>query len=154
MAKTPRVRRCTLQRMRSGAAYRCCGFVLANAFLIACTPPTPPAAPARAEAALPISEEDIKPVPTPTLVITDFVETPSADKKTVTVSGQLVNRGTGATREVYVHVEALSHDGAVLVSADSVPSTETIAPGAVGGFSVTMENRPDIDRYHVEAISR
>ena len=88
------------------------------------------------------------------IAIIDLVETPTADKKTVTVSGRLFNRGTGTTREVYVHVEALDHDDAVLISADSEPSTEAIAPGASGSFSVTLENRRDVDRYHVEAISR
>jgi hypothetical protein len=53
-----------------------------------------------------------------------------------------------------VHVEALDHNGAVLISADSEPSTEAIAPGASGSFSVTLENRRDVHRYHVEAISR
>jgi hypothetical protein len=140
--------------MRSGPAYRCCVFALAGALVAACTPPAPPSAPARAEPALPIYEEELKPVAKPHLAIIDLVETPTADKKTVTVSGRLVNRGTGTTRQVYVHVEALDHNGAVLISADSEPSTEAIAPGASGSFSVTLENRRDVDRYHVEAISR
>jgi len=140
--------------MRSATGCRCCWLALASVLVAACTPPAPPSAPARAEPARAVSEEEIKPVQKPNLAIIDLVETPTADKKTVTVSGRLVNRGTGTTREVYVHVEALDHDGAVLISADSEPSTEAIAPGATGGFSVMLENRRDVDSYHVEAISR
>ena len=140
--------------MRRGSPHRCCCFTLASALLAACTPPAlPPALPPPAPP-LPIYEEDIAPVQKPDVAIIDVNETPSHDKKTVIVSGVLVNRGTRATREVYVHVEALDRDGAVLVSADSEPSTEAIAPGATGRFSVTFENRADVDRYHVEAISR
>jgi len=128
--------------------------VLASALVSACIPPAPPPAPARAAAPLPISEEDITPVQKPEIAIIDVNETAGPDKKTVIVSGVLVNRGTGATRQIYVHVEALDRNGAVLVSADSEPSTAAIAAGATGRFAVTFENRADVDRYHVEAISR
>jgi hypothetical protein len=122
---------------------------------VACTPPTPPSPePAHAAPPAPIYEEEIKPAQKLEIAIIDLTETPSTDKKTVTVSGVLVNRGTRATRAVYVHVEALDRDGAVLVSADSELSSEIIAPGATGHFSVTLENRADVDRYYVEAISR
>ncbi len=102
----------------------------------------------------PISEEQIVPIERPHIVITDINETQSADKKSVTVSGTLVNRGHGTTHEVYVHVEALSPDGAVVLSADSEPTTELIQPGSTAAFSVTLENRADVERYHVEAVSR
>jgi hypothetical protein len=65
-----------------------------------------------------------------------------------------VNRGTRATRQVRVHVEALDKGGAIVVSADPVPSTQLIAPGSTSVFAVTFENRPEIDSYHAEAISR
>lgn len=96
----------------------------------------------------------MKPVEKLEMAIADLTETPSLDRKTVTVTGTLVNRGARATRELYVHVEALDRNGAVVLSADPVPSTKAIAPGATGSFSVTFENRPDVDRYHVEAIGR
>jgi hypothetical protein len=51
---------------------------------------------------------------------------------------------------VYVHVEALSRDGAVIVSADSDLTSEVIPPGGTAGFSVLLENRSDVDRYHVD----
>lgn len=140
--------------MRICAICRCCLFACASLWVAGCTQLAPPSAPARAAPPLPIYEEEIKPVQKPDVAIIDFTETPSADKKTVTVSGVLVNHGTGATREISVHVEALDRDGAVLVSADSEPSSDVIPAGGTGHFSVTFENRAEVDRYHVEAISR
>lgn len=140
--------------MRICAICRCCLFACASLWVAGCTQLAPPSAPARAAPPLPIYEEEIKTLQKPDVAIIDLNEIPSADKKTVTVSGVLVNRGTGPTREVYVHVEALNRDGAVLVSADSEPSSEAILAAGTGRFSVTFENRADADRYHVEAISR
>lgn len=119
----------------------------------ACVPPAtiPPPAPPPARA---FSEEEITPPERLDVVIIDFNETPNADRTTVQVSGTLVNRGTRATHDVHVHVEALDKNGAVVMSTNPVPSTQLIAPGATATFSVTFENRPDIDRYHAEAISR
>lgn len=101
-----------------------------------------------------LSEEEIRPLERPNIAIVDVNEHISADGHTTTVSGTLVNRGAGPTNAVSVHVEALDRDGAVVVSTDSEPSTELIAPGATASFSASFENRPGIDRYHVEAISR
>lgn len=129
--------------------------LLAVALLSACVrPPRPQRQPLAPPPPPAISEEEIKPVEKPDIAIVDLNENMSPDRKTVAVIGTLVNRGTRATREVYVHVEALDKDGAVVVSADSAPSTEAIAPGSTGSFAVTFENRPGIDRYHVEAITR
>lgn len=134
------------------AGYLLGGFVVA-ASLISCVPPAP-LTPAAAPPTPALSEEAIAPAERLDVAIIDFHETPSADRKTVTVTGTLVNRGTRATRQVHVHVEALDKGGAVVVSADPVPSTQLIAPGSTSTFSVTFENRPEIDRYHAEAISR
>ncbi len=118
-----------------------------------CVPPVPPEAPLPA-APPALYEEEIKPVEKLDVAIIDLTETPSADRRTITVSGRLVNRGTRVTREVRVHVEVLDKDGAVIIRAEPSPSTETIAPGSTATFSVSFESQPDIDRYHVEAISR
>lgn len=88
------------------------------------------------------------------IAITDHDEIPSGDGKTVTVMGTLVNRGTSPTRQVYVHVEALNRDGTAIVSADSDVTSEVIPPGGTARFSVLLDNRADIDRYHVEALAR
>jgi hypothetical protein len=128
--------------------------VLPLVTVLACTPPAPAPPPPPVAATPPLSEEEIKPLERPNIAITDLDETAGPDGKTVTVSGMLVNRGRGATREVYVHVEALNRDGAVVQFADSEASTELIQSGSTAAFSVKLENRPDIDRYHVEAVSR
>ncbi len=133
------------------------GIVVPFCLLVAsaCTPPAPPPPPPPLAAATPaLSEEELKAVERPNIAITDVNETPSTDRKNVTVSGTLVNRGRGATREVYVHVEGLDRDGAVVEMADSEPTTEAIQPGTTATFSVHMENRADVDRYHVEAVAR
>ena len=101
-----------------------------------------------------LTEEQIAPDERLDVAIIDFHETPSPDRKTVMVTGTLVNRGTRATRVVHVHVEALDKDGAVVVSADPAPSTQSIAPGTTATFAAVFEDRPEIDRYHAEAISR
>lgn len=137
--------------MRVQAGHLVIGLVLA--VLAGCTPPPAPAPPPPLPTP-PLSEEDLRPIERPRIVITDLNESPSSDKKVVSVSGRLVNRGSGTTREVYVHVEALNRDGAVVQSADSEPTTELIAPGSTADFAVTLENRGDVDRYHVEAVSR
>ncbi len=142
----------------SVAPRRCCINVILPLGLVlvsACTPPAPPPPPPPPVAATPpLSEEELKAVERPDIAITDINETPSADRKNVTVSGTLVNRGRGATREVYVHVEGLSRDGAVVEMADSEPTTEAIQPGSTATFAVHMENRAEVDRYHVEAVAR
>jgi hypothetical protein len=135
-------------------AIRAIVLVSAVVLLASCAPPAPPPTRPVPLPPPPIAEEVLNPVEKPKIEIADLNETSSADRKTVTVSGTLVNRGTGATRAVYVHVEALDADGAVIVSADSEPSSETIPPGGTGTFSVTFENRANIDRYHVEAVTR
>ena len=121
---------------------------------MACTPPPSPPAPIRVTAPQPLYEEDLRPVTRPNLVITDLTETPSADKTTVIVAGVLVNRGSGPTRDVFVQVNALDREGRVVISTGSQVSTSSIPPGGTGRFSVTIEDRPEVDRYHVEAISR
>lgn len=124
------------------------------ALLASCAPPVAPPLPPPMVPTPAVSEEEIRPVVRPNLAITDLSEIRSADGKSVTVTGTLVNRGTGPSHQVYVRVEALNRDGAVIVSADSEPTSEVIEPGSTARFSVMLENRPDIDRYHVEALSR
>ncbi len=139
-----------VHRRRAIALIMPLGWALASA----CTPPAPPS-PAPPVAATPaLTEEEIKAVERPDIAITDVNETPSGDRRDVTVSGTLLNRGRGATREIYVHVEAINRDGAVVASADSEPTTEAIPPGSTATFSVKLENRADVVRYHVEAVAR
>jgi hypothetical protein len=128
-------------------------FAIGPIWGVCCVPPAP-LSPPPPPTPRPIYEEAIQPVETLEIAIVDLNESRSPDGKTVTVTGTLVNRGTRATREVNVHVEALDKGGAVIDSADPAPSTNRIAPDSTATFSVTFESRPDIDRYHAEAISR
>lgn len=127
--------------------------LIVAAFLTSCVPPAPlPPPPPLPTPAL--SEEELRPVERINIAITDHDEITSSDGKTVTVTGTLVNRGTRPTHQVYVHVEALNRDGGVILSADSDLTSEVILPGGTARFSVLLENRSDIDRYHVEALAR
>jgi hypothetical protein len=115
-------------------------------------PPPPPAAPT------PISgiyyEEDLRPVEQPQIEIVDLQETPSTDGKRVTVTGTLINRGTKATSELSVVVDAFDADGNLLESAGALPSTERVAPTGTAIFTATFNDARGIARYHVEAIAR
>lgn len=143
-----------MKRRRPGTSLTGNGLGVAIAIAVAsCVPPAPVTRPA-APPTPALSEEAIAPPERLDVAIIDFRETPGPDRKTVTVTGTLVNRGTRATRQVRVHVEALDKAGAVVVSADPLPSTQLIAPGSTSTFAVTFESRPEIDRYHAEAISR
>ena len=118
-----------------------------------CVPPAPVTRPATPPTPA-LSEEAIAAPERLDVAIIDFHETPSADRKTLSVTGTLVNRGTRTTSSVHVHVEALDKNGTVVASVSPVPSTQLIAPGSTATFSAAFENRPEIDRYHAEAISR
>jgi len=101
-----------------------------------------------------LQEEDIRPLEQPQLEIVDLRETPSVDKKRVTLTGTLRNHGTGATHSLLVRVEARDENDDVLLSAEATPSTEEVAPGDTVTFTVTIENRPDVSRYHVETLAQ
>lgn len=118
-----------------------------------CVPPAP-VTPRAAPPTPAFSEEPLPPSERLDVAIVDFHESPSPDRKTVMVTGTLVNRGTRTTSSVHVHVEALDRNGAVVASVNPVPSTQLIAPASTASFTATFENRPEIDRYHAEAISR
>ncbi|HUI27962.1 MAG TPA: FxLYD domain-containing protein [Candidatus Kryptonia bacterium] len=101
-----------------------------------------------------LREEKVEPLEQPQLEIVDLQETPSADKKLVTLTGILRNHGTGPTHHLLVRVEARDENDAVLLSADAAPTTEVVPPGATATFTVTVENRREVARYHVEALAR
>jgi len=121
--------------------------------LLSCTPPAPNQPPPLLPTPQ-ISEEEIRPPRMLQLAILNLDEQPSGDRRSVTLTGTILNRGERATRQVYVHVDALNRDGAIVLSSDLPPSTERIAPGGTGSFSATFDNRPEIDHYHVEAVAR
>ncbi|MBI3786486.1 MAG: hypothetical protein HY270_24115 [Deltaproteobacteria bacterium] len=99
-------------------------------------------------------EEEIKPVERPEIIISDFSEQVSEDRKTATVTGTLINRGNGATHQVTISVSALDKDGHEVDRREATPSTQRIAPETTATFVSTFDRRPEIDHYHVESISR
>ena len=112
--------------------------------------PAPAPPPERPE----FAEENLPAIERPRLAIIDLEETVDAGQGTVTLTGTLVNRGAGPTREIFVRVRALDRQGAVLFRERSVPTTQVIPPGGTGHFSVTLADHDDVDRYHLEAFAR
>jgi hypothetical protein len=116
-------------------------------------PPEPPRQPAPPPPRV-LYEEDLKPVERPQILITDVNETLSEDRRTAIVNGTLVNRGNGATHELAITVWGLDKVGAEVAQRQAVPSTQRIPPGGTATFTANFERRPEIDHYHVEAVSR
>ncbi len=100
----------------------------------------------------PIVEEDLKPVERAEVGILDLNEELGASKKTVVVSGTLVNRGSRPTRRIIVRVQALDGGGKVLAETQAFATPEAIAPGNTGRFTVEMANQSDTQDYHVEVL--
>lgn len=100
--------------------------------------------------------EEALPAPRFTKIeIIDISETPSADGARITVAGTLINRGTTATTEVSITVTALDRDDRPVLRLSAVPETNRIAAdGGTTRFAAVLDNRPEVTRYHVEAVAR
>jgi len=72
----------------------------------------------------------------------------------VFVEGTVRNVGSRASRDLKVTVEGLDASGAPVVSADTLPTPQTIAPYATSAFVVRLPNDPAVRTYHVVAIGR
>ncbi len=132
---------------------------IASAFLLAaCAAPAPAPAPPPVvppPAAKLFYEEPLPPAGKLMLEISGLDETRSEDRQRVTVTGMVINRGTRPTSELRVEVQALDAAGKAVLSTLATPSTERIAAGGgVATFSATLENRPEVRQYHVEATGR
>jgi len=113
-------------------------------------PASPPPTPAPA-----VLHEDALPPPERLeLQISNWEETPSPDRRHVTLTGRLTNRGDRTTHDVSVTIQALDAQDAVVLSVNATPSTNAIAPDGTATFAVTVDNRPEVARYHVEALAR
>ncbi len=126
--------------------------VIALVALSACVARKPKVAPFPEPPRPPIVEEDLTPVGRAEVGILDLNDEPGADKKTVVVSGTLVNRGSRPTRRIIVHVQALDANGTVVTETQGFATPEAIAPGDTGRFTVEMANLPNIQDYHVEVL--
>ncbi len=134
-------------------------FALVAAGVVAsgCAQPLPPPAPPPVPTP-PGSlyyEENLQPPARPRIEILDLEDRVAPDRRHIVTSGTLVNRGNRATSELTVKVTGLNDRGQPVVSAYAQPATQYLPPG--GGtttFTATLENHPDVVRYHVEAIAR
>lgn len=131
---------------------------LAGAFVLlpACRKPAPvPLPPAWTPAAGIYYEEELRAVQQVRVAITDLKETVSADERQVIITGTLVNRGSRPTSGVSVKVSGLDLTNRPVISVYGAPATSQIAAdGGITTFTATLDNRPDVIRYHVEAIAK
>ena len=102
-----------------------------------------------------VQVEELRELPTPQMDIIDLQELVTADKTQVILTGTIINRGDGATSRLNVLVHALDAQGRDVITMGAVPSTNTIpGKGGMATFTATLENRPEVTRYHVEAVAR
>jgi len=113
-------------------------------------PPPPPAPPPLP----PLTEESLAPSTTAEFQIGPIKETVSADGAAVFVEGTVRNVGSRPSRDVEVSVEGLDAAGTRVVSADTLPSPQSIAPDTSATFVVRLPNDPAVRTYHVVAIGR
>jgi hypothetical protein len=112
-------------------------------------PPPPPAPPPP-----PLTEESLAPSTTAEFQIGPIKETASTDGAAVFVEGTVRNVGSRPSRDVKVSVEGLDSGGTRVVSADTLPTPQAIAPGTSATFVVRLPNDPAVRTYHVVAIGR
>jgi hypothetical protein len=114
-------------------------------------PPPPPAAPAPGL----YYEENLQPDPTVRIEIIDLGDEVDRERRRVTVTGLLLNRGDRATTQVTVKVHALDEHGDVVASVYAVPASDRIpAHGGRVRFTAELEQNAAIRSYHVEALAR
>jgi len=109
-------------------------------------PPTPTPAVLHEDALPPPEQLDLQ--------ISDWLEVRDPGHRQVTLTGRLINRGDRTTRDVSVTIQALDAKDTVVLSINAPPSTNAIPPGGMATFSVTVEDRSDVVRYHVKAFAR
>lgn len=150
--------RAAVERMSTRRTVRLVALLgLALAAVAGCAEPRrpPPLPPPLPTPTAPVYEEIISPPRQLRLEIIDVREQVSAGGDEVTITGTIMNRGDRPTSRLSVQVNALDEAGQPVLSLSAVPSTDRIAPhGGTATFRATLPNRPDVVRYHVEAIGR
>lgn len=109
-------------------------------------PPEPPPAP-------PLTESTLPPTGAPAFQI-DFDIEHGANPKELIVQGAVRNTGSRATRELKVWVEAVDGAGARVVTRETYPDQQEIAPGEAARFRVVLPNDPAIRTVRVEAFGK
>jgi hypothetical protein len=130
------------------------GLLATLCLLVSCTPPVPVRLGVPPPPAPVLQEENVPPVERPEIEILDLQQTPTPDRKRVTLTGTLRNQGNAETHQLMIRIEAQDKERAVVLSADAQPSSDEVPPGGTATFTATVDNRPEVVRYHVEAIAR
>lgn len=86
--------------------------------------------------------------------IVDLSDTPTRDKRSLLVQGQIRNRGGGAIERLVVIVQALDEAGNVVAEEDGVPSPQPLPPGELAFFRVRIANEHSIRGFRVQAFPR
>jgi hypothetical protein len=135
-------------------AWRLRSLILPLLVLAGCVPrePPEPLPPPPLPAPQVLHEEEIKPIERPELVILDIEEV--REGKRITLTGTIINRGTGPARDLQVTVRVVDVQGATLLTTAAVPGTTRLAAGATTAFTARFERPENADEYRVEAVSR
>jgi hypothetical protein len=126
--------------------------VAAGALLLGC-PKQPPPPPPEPPPPPPLTESTLPPTGEPAFEI-DFEFQRDADPKQLVVLGSVRNTGSRASRELKVFVEAIDAAGARVVTRDTYPDAQVVAPGSATRFRVLLPNDPAIRTVRVQAFGR
>lgn len=121
--------------------------------LSACRAPAPEPPPLPTPRAAIYYEEEVPVVLKPAIEVLELIDSPPTEGQ-VTIIGRVINRGSGASKEVSVRVAALDVTGALVESRYATLTTQQIAVGATATFSTTFNTNPEVDHYDVEVIAR
>jgi hypothetical protein len=123
--------------------------------LVACSAPAPkPVSVPPSHPGITYEEPLLPPPGELRLEIATLDELPGPDEGSVTLHGLLKNGGERATSRLRVTIDALDAAGSVVLSAEAIPASERVVPKGTVPFTATVERRPEVVRYRVEAIGR
>ena len=101
-----------------------------------------------------LTEESLARTTSAEIVVGPINQSTSSDGKALFVDGTIRNVGTRPTRDLRVAVHGLDAAGAVLATADALPTPQVVEPGTTATYVVRLPNDPAIRTFHVEAIGR
>jgi len=124
--------------------------VIAVALAAGCAAPPPRPAPPPPP---PLHEQPLAETTTADFLVSPTLDqTVSADGQQLFVEGMIRNRGSRASRDLRVFVEALDAQGNVLYKDDTLPTPQAIPPGEGTRFLVRFPNDAAIQSFHVEVV--
>jgi hypothetical protein len=99
-------------------------------------------------------EEELRPAQPLRIEILDLQQQPGVEPGTVLLVGTLINRGERASTDLSVKIDALDEADQTVFTAPAAPSRQRVEPDTTATFRAIVEDRPEVRRYHVEAIAR